>query len=935
MHITRVIWPVLLALISIDARAQDGIHADGFENVLPECLSGTLGGDTLPLPPLGQAELLGCFEINNDATDRFDELAFGGLPIARSAALDATAFDRLIVIGPEGLRRPAEFRTLSRWGQPLANAAAPVRWLETALAIDLASSSTATLALMRLPAAPAPVVDPGALQLSLLGTDHYLIDSGTAEFDIDGTQSQPIRRIRVRQSPGGALTEIFAAQPGSADEGLAIEVREIDGTPILEASEALAGSLVVDRTRWETVGGSVRATLHIDGHLAVAGNGDLCENDPNWLRFPYSLSLRFNRGSAAIDLDLQLGNACGIPQSTPDDALVEFGFAEFRLPLARGVLAQTQALAAAITNPQTFAMGSTQAYQVSQRRGGGAPWQRSAQLTEDGNVLSANSFFLHPAAGLIRPLSGQARLVAMATMPWMRYREPQALAVQNGRLTLALIAEPTRVGKAKSLWFSGRIAMSPADDQVQALNLLAGLRLRNSFAAERALVLRALPQDLDMAQVQPPLAGTLSHAPGQAYLQYLQLKHLATVGDEPCTDAGGGIGSQWTCARTFGLQLWPDIQFNEQFGFTENPDPASNEGKLNYWDPALIELIEFQRSGQPRWLWEFALPQARLMAYTAYFNFGPFPNGAGANSNIAGHSFGSGGNGDGLWHRSNSGSADYTYNRHQALSYVLRPSLAQQDRFAAAGHAASLRFFDDPNDDTTWSAIGRLNLQYIESLANCAQFVEGTAGSICDTRLREVLSRLVQNSLSAGLMCELKFELGPDCFMGQNFMLYAWFYPILERLYLNYAHTFPVPLEQAWRHALGRTPAQLLASLPTTPGGDVDVNASWPNGVSCQLGGPGFTQVVSCTAVPDPDNLTQNKLAMLSLLVRGQQYDGLSGLCAATRQIGSDLFQGTSTLGVLQAVAGGGWWKGAVESAQELSTAALGYGRCPALGSAR
>ena len=924
-----------IQLVTAPLWAQDAVFVDGFESVLPDCLSGTLGGDTLPLPPLAQAELLGCFEIGNDAAARLDELAYGSVPMARSAALNDVDFERLIVIGPEGLRRPAEFSLVSRWGQPLANTSAPVRWLQVALAVDLAATSTARLALMRLPVAPAPVSDPGALQLLSLGPDRYLVDTGAAEFDIDGTRSQPIRRIRVRQSPGGPLTEIYSAQAGSADEGLAVRVRDPGGAPILEASEALPGSLVVDRVRWEAVTGPVQAALHVDGHLAVAGNGDLCQGDPNWLRFPYSLSLRFNRDSAAIDMDFQLGNACGSPQSNPSDSLVEFEYAQYRLPLARGVEAQTQSVAAAIANVQAFAPGTANAYRVAQRRGGGTPWRRNAQLTENGNVLSSSDFFTQPAAGLIRPLGSSARLLAMVSMPWMRYREPQALAVQDGQLTLELIAEPILVGKAKSLWFSGRVAMAVAADQVQALNLLDGLRVRNGFAAERALTLRALPEDLDAAEVQPPLAGTLAQAPGQAYLQYLQQKHLATVGDEPCIDAANGNGSQWTCAQTFGLQLWPDIQFNEQFGFAENPDPASNEGKLNYWDPALIELTEFQRSGQPRWLWEFALPQARLMAHTAYYNFGPFPNGAGANSNIAGHSFGSGGTGDGLWHRSNSGSADYTYNRHQALSYLLRPNVAQRDRLAAAGNAAALRFIDDPNDDTTWSAIGRLNLQYIESLANCAQFAGGAVGTTCDTRLRQVLTRLIQNSLSAGLMCQLKFEPGPNCFMGQNFMLSAWFYPILERLYLNYAHTYPAALAQDWRRALSVTPDRLLASLPTTAGGDIDVNANWPNGVNCQLGGPGFTQVQSCSPVPDPDNLTQNKLAMLSLLVRGDRYDSTLGLCAAVRQAGTDLFQGTGPLGVLQAVAGGGWWKGAVESGQELSTAALGFERCPPPGAAR
>ncbi len=935
MKFFRFVLVITLCLGGGAPRAQDNVFEDGFESQLPDCLGGALGGETLSPPSLRQAELLGCFEISNDAAGRVDELAFGSLPLSRAAAVADADLQRLVVIGPGGQRRPADFHVLSRWGAPLAATTAPIRWLQTALAVNMVAGASATLALMRLPAPAAAVADPGAIQVSVLGAQRRLIDTGAAEFEIDAALSQPIRRIRIRDGRDGSLTEIFAAQPGSADEGLAIRVREPGGSLILDAAESVPGSLVVDAVRWQADAASVRAEVHIDGHLASAGSGHLCQGDPAWQRFPYSLTLGFHRGSAAIQIDAQLGNACGTPQSAPDDALVEFEFAAFRLPLARGVEPQTQALVATIGNPQAFSSGSGSVFRVSQHRGSGIPWQRRADLTEDGNVLDSNGFFLQPAVGLIRPLAGDARLVALATMPWMRYREPQALQVESGRLSLALIAEPSLVGKAKSLWFAGRIELRVSASASQSLDLATSMRSSLHFAAERALTVRPTPASLDAAALQPPLAGSLATAPGGAYLQYLQLKHLATVGDEPCTDAGNDAGSQWTCAKTFGLQVWPDIQFNEQFGFTENADPESNEVRLNYWDPALIELTEFQRSGQPRWLWEFALPQSRLMSYTAYYHFGRFPNGAGANSNIAGHSFGSGGNGEGLWHRSGAGSADYTYNRHQAVAHVLRPSIAQHDRFAAAGHAASLRFSNDRNDDTTWAAIGRLNLQYIESLANCAQFVHGSAGINCDTRLREVLTHLIENSLSAGLMCELKLEPGADCFVGQNFMLYAWFYPILERLFLNYGESLSPALAQSWRHALSITPAQLLASLPTTGNGDIDVDASWPNGVFCQLSGAGFSQIDRCTPVPDPDNLSQNKLAMLSLLARGHANDPALGLCAAVQQIGTDLFQDGSALSVLQAVVRGGWWKGAVESAQSLSTAVLGFERCALTGSAR
>ncbi len=895
------------------------LFADGFEAQLPACVTGNLSGDTLPLPPLGSAELLGCFEVRNDDVARMGEAVRGSLPIPRSLALDDAALARLVVVGPGARRWPAQFAVLSRWGRPLADSTAPVRWLQTTLAVDIGANSAATLALMRLPAA-VPGSDSGALSVSGSG-DQRIVDTGLAEFTLDATRAQPLVRLRLREQAGGALFEVFSSQAGSADEGWNVRVLDAAGVPILISNEAIPGSLVIDRARWEALG-PVSAELHLDGHLEAPGNIDRCEGIAEWLRFPFSMTLRATRGSRALDLQWQLGNACGAPQATPDQHLAQFEVAEFRLPLARNVEAGTVALAGIGAALQAAVAGASAPIRVQQRRGSGMPWRRRAELSNNGIVLANAEYYLAPAIGLHRAL-GSARMVAVAQQPWMRYREPQGLEVADGRISFRLVHEPIRVGKAKSLWFAGRIAMATVADENAALSTGNLLRGQNRAALEAGLTLRALPSDLDAAQILPPVSGTLEQAPGLAYRQFLERKQDDTVGDEPCPGSGGDDASQWVCAKTFGLQLWPDIQFNLQFGYEENPDPATNEGKLNYWDPAHLELVEFLRSGDPRWVWAFALPQSRLMSHTAYYNFGDRRG-----SNIAGHSFGSGGNGDGLWHRSDSGSADYSYNRHQGLAYVLRPEAAARDRMAAAGHAAGLRFVNDPGDNTTWAAIGRLNLQYLESLANCAQFVPGNDGVDCDLRLRQVLGHLIQNSLSSGLMCELMLDAGSSCFLGQFFMLQAWYYPLLERWYLNWGHTFPAAQEQAWRRALAETPVRALEHLPRVAGA-VDVNALWPNALLCTLGGAGFTQVQSCNVLPDPDNLTQNKPAFLSLLVRGHAYDGSRGLCVATRQIGSALYASGDPLGPLRAVARGGWWKGAAESAGELVTATLGYERCP------
>jgi hypothetical protein len=924
----RTVSFLLLLAAAGAACAQDGVFADGFELQVPACVGGLAGGG-LPAPPLAGALLLGCFEIADDAGARNGEIAAAGLPVARSAALQDADLSRVVVIGPGGLRWPADLRVLSRWGRPLADVGAPVRWLEVALAVDLAANARATFALLRLAAPPAVIDDPGALRAESLGTDRYRFTQPAMQIDLDARSAMPVRRLTLRDPTTQAWVVVFDAQVGgSVDEGLHVRWSNSAGAPLLEASGAVPGSVAVDRVRWQLPGtGGVQARVHIDGHFEAPGDVDRCPGDSSALRFPWSLTLGVARGAPALEIEAQFGNACGIPQSAPDADLAQLDFAQFVWPLAQGAGAQQIGLVATEGAFVAAAPGSPVRRSVAQRRGGGTPWQRRAEATEDGVLRESAVVFANPAVAVQRPLAPGQLALAVAVMPWMRYREPQALEVAAGRIALRFVHEPVRVGKAKSLWQLARVQFDVAAADAAAARLTA-LRDAASRAAARGLLPRALPADLDAAAVLPPLSGPLDDAPGVAYRQYLALKHDATIGDEPCVDAAAGIGSQWTCSRTFGAQLWPDIPFNEQFGFAENPTPALNEGKLNYWDPVQIELTEFLRGGDPRWAWDFALPQAWLMAYSAYYNFGPWPNAAGATSNIAGHSFGSGGTGDGLWHRGDSGSADYTYNRHQTLAYLLRPRPAHQDRLHAAGAAAALRFTDTPGDDTSWAAIGRLNLQYLDSLSRCAQFVEGAAGVACDARLREVLVLLIRRSLSAGLMCERKREPGPDCFLGQFFMLYAAYYPVLERLALDFGHTLDPADAALLERALVRTPAQVLAGLPRS-GGGVDVDAVWPNALQCQLGGADFGSVQSCTAIPDPDNLTQNKPATLSLLVRGHARDGTLGLCAAARQIAAGLFAGPDPLGPLAATRGGGWWKGAVEAGQELSTAALGHARCP------
>ena len=74
--------------------------------------------------------------------------------------------------------------------------------------------------------------------------------------------------------------------------------------------------------------------------------------------------------------------------------------------------------------------------------------------------------------------------------------------------------------------------------------------------------------------------------------------------------------------------------------------PAFTDGAMNYWNPSGAELLEFLRSGDPKWVWDFALPQSWLQMFSAYLNVG-----SQTHSSLNGLAVNSGGTGEGQWHR--------------------------------------------------------------------------------------------------------------------------------------------------------------------------------------------------------------------------------------------------------------------------------------------
>jgi hypothetical protein len=901
------------------AAAQDLIFNDGFEPPpVPVCVSGPESGPTLGPTPPGAATTLLCFELVNDlATTRSGEAAWGAVPVARAANLLDSELDRLVVIGPGGRHLPAQFRALARWGSELADTAAPILWLGVSLRPDAPASSTSVHALQRYAQAPG-VPDPNALTLSPDGAA-FLVDTGLAEFRLDPLNPMLLDRARIRALAGGALTTVYQYQAGDAGHGLEVAVSAAGGTPLIAASNALAGSLAIDSFEWVEVG-PIRAVGYLRGHLEAADD-DRCDGDPGYYAFPYSVTITMTRGSRHLDYEWHFINACSDATGNNwTDQIVRVDTLKWNLRLNTG----------AAPNPATAGTGavvlrgagSADRFIVHQRRGAGAPWVRRAEVRNDstGTPLESVASFDNPLVGLVG-----AQVTAALHAPWLRFREPQGFEVEVDRLAFRLMSEPSLVGEGKGLWFNGRLSLDPPGAP-DALVLLEARRAEGRAALERGLVPRAILADYNASNVLAPLGSNAPSIILTAYQQYMDTLHDETIRNVPCTDPTTFQGGQWTCAKTYGSQLWPDIQFDQQFAFTQNATPNDNSPTHDYWSASNAELVEFARSGQPRWLWDFALPQVWLQAHTAYLNLG-----ARDVTNRNAYAPTSGGPGDGQWHRSNFGSNDYSYNMGFALAYAARPTPALRERFQRMGATSINRFTNDPGDDTTWVTIGRVNVQYLRGLLYCAQFVPGAAGATCDAELREDLDYLAANSLSAGVPCSTMLTASANCFVGPMFMGAALFYPFLDEVLRLYGPTLPIATADAIRRTLIETPRVYRQyAIPNLPNGDPDPNADWWVGLECTLSGPGFTTLSTCTPAnpPEPFLFRPNKPAATHLWFRSHALSPVNGLCTQGRTLIDGLFAGPDPLGPLRDYVRGGWAKASAQDAQSLAYAVGGYETC-------
>lgn len=915
MHCTIASSLAVIALMgSHPLWGQEPVFADGFEiggtaawsstlGATSGCagggaLAGALEGDLGPAPT-GSFVEISCLEVHNDQGVARFEPAWSGVPIARAAGMVDVA--DLVVVGEGERRLAAQFVVLSRWGAPLADTTAPIRWLEITLPAKLGPFESARYSLRRYPGL-APPADGFAVEVTT-APGVVTIDTGLATFTLAPEDPRLITGVAIDLDDDGVGRSVVAS--GAVGTGPRLRFDPGSGPLLLDTSGA--GQVVLDPGGFLVArAGPAQAVVRWNGHFVAPGGLSRCTRGGlDYERFGFTVEMRFARGSRDVGLDVHLRNECSDGASSGDgnlltDDAVAVLEAGFSLPLTIGPVMHLHGGAGAIgTSPPAFA-GTTR---VAQRRGGGTPWVRRAEASRDAALLESAEAFQRPVVGV-----SDGVVLAALTMPWMRWREPQALVATASVLRLEVIGENLIVGEGKGVWGAGLLHLAPVGAGAAAQ--LAGARERLGVQLERGLLVRPTRPFIDGARLFAPLGSNSPSAMTADYLATLEAIHQQTVAP----------GGQWDRAKTFGSQLWPETQFDE-FG-VDNPEPFQNFVSTNYWQPVHAEVMEYLRSGEPRWFWDFSGPQMWLQLFSAYLNLGDRTH-----SNRNGVAVNSGGGGEGHWHRSNFGSDDYTYALGFDVAYATRPSQALLDRIARTGQTLVDRY------DVPWAQqatrdpfvntidITRGTVQHFTLLANCAELVPGPQGEACHARLLEILTELAADNLSAGVFCEGDVPHPTMCGTGQQFMTNALFYHFFHRMYLMY----------------GDVGGRLLRALVEGPwwyyqagidrlgdGVSIDPNGVMAAGMTCTLTN-GRQDIASCQRATDGDGnvsvLNPIRPSSLFLLLLAHDLDPTIELCAVARA-GLEALDPASRWAAW-ITTGSGWWKG---SAQMLQGATVGVG---------
>ena len=873
----------------------DGSTAETYAPTAEELKVGILQ----PAPTTPVVPLLGTFEVRSDRDIVRDmEVAYSAIPL--SSVDEVTDVSRLMVVDEKGMWVQAQFKALSYWGRPLGDANTPgsTRWLQITLPMKMPGLSTRTFSLRHYAGQeemPSPPNDPLAVTVSNATDGKLVVNTGAAIFELNLWNPALITKI-IRVTPQGSGTVLIHA----AGNGPSLTLGGATLTTAAAYTPGSEGEVYVDVLNGGLGGakafliesGPVRAVIRLGGtfkhYASKCANGEQ--------RFKFTAEFGFTRGRADVDLRVNLHNRCSNAlsdfETTPnthsfsDDAFQVDAFS-WAFPLS--LTATTTYYSYHETmNQYPFAQSGDQ-IRLSQEKGTGT-WQRRAHATVGGAnpmVTELTSLEL-PFVGL----SDGATFVG-GTMPWMRYREPQALTATESSIVFNFVSEPLVVGEAKALWGVAKLVI---DAPPANLLVARGVRDRAILAVERGLLLRRPLAEFNGTRVLPWLGDALR----TSTLKTLYSAIINTLHEDTIAPQTG----QWAKAFTYGSQLWPDIQemSNIVWNYTS---PLANKPALNVGDPSRAEFLEFYRTGDPKYVWDFALPQSYLLAFTAWYNTGRSQK----DDNGLGVSVDSTPETEGNWHRT--GTKDsFSYARTEnggiMHAYVIRPNSLLLERMAQFGASVPL-FYSEPRLPGEWwkkvtpgrylSGQGEIATNFYQALthlANCAEFVADPLGKTCVDKLDALMTELRDDNMTLQVHCAGEEKplvgsvvhpyTGTGCIISGYGELLDKGLEVLHR----YSTTLKPIFASTVLWSLSVTIKTLYQALPRTADAvpKIDVQTTWSSWLACNV--DSTPSINGCT-MTEPDTSVRleasQRLQFLGLLLLNWQFSDNFDYCTEIKPL--------------------------------------------------
>lgn len=414
------------------------------------------GSDWGAAPSSGNFVTVTCLTVTNDQDFAREEVAYSGIPLSQDLAVKNVDLDRLVVVGANNRRIPAQFDVLSRWAGPLSQTSKPIRWLQVSLPVDMEANTNIKFDLRFYDQPEAqPLSDD--VSISDSGGGIYVVTTGSnnlAQFQLNNSLGAIIEAIAL----GGQ--QILSHSSNNAGPSITFvpqKTGQYGSTPrTLTADQH--GSITYFEV---SESGPVKTTVLAEGVWSDPTGASLCNtfssnNPAPYESFTYSLALTFFRGKTDIKVQFHVRNQCsnGRGGSWTDQTFL-IDKASYTLDFSTGISPSSASYYYGGSNSNSvggpLASGSARTCIVEQRKGSGSPWKRRARVTHtDTGTAQSAEVFNAPIVAV-----SNNSFIAAATLGHMRYREPQALRVQGSLLSIDVVSERQRVGEGKGLWNHG------------------------------------------------------------------------------------------------------------------------------------------------------------------------------------------------------------------------------------------------------------------------------------------------------------------------------------------------------------------------------------------------------------------------------------------------------------------------------------------------